>query len=328
MLSIIVPVHNQIGHNELFLESIRQFTTGPYEIIIIDNHSTDGSGELFEKHGCRVIRNEVNICYPESMNQGIQAARGEYLCLLNNDVYAGVNWNGQLVEAMEEFGYDAVSPLCNELMPTRELTDWMYDRWARIGYGRHSRKTYEQLKKLIERMYGDWERFCKVIYQSFYPRKFPGIIGPCVLVRRSLIEKIGLLDERVQAADWDLYYRIRKREEETGDVHRVMTIGWSYVHHFIRATVKARPEPFACRHARLSIDEKWSREEQARLWYKPWDFITPQSERYSLGNKISARLRKTYKKIVREIMRVPINQWIPENSDRIVKMYERKFLTC
>jgi len=36
--------------------------------------------------------------------------------------------------------------------------------------------------------------------------------------------------------NWDIYLRIKKREEEIGDVHRVMTVCWSYMHHFIRAT--------------------------------------------------------------------------------------------
>lgn len=325
MLSIIVAVHNQIGHNQLFLQSIRQYTKGNYEIIVIDNHSTDGSAEFFETNGCRVIRNEVNRCYPESMNQGIKVARGDYLCFLNNDVYVGTDWNGRLIEAMEKFGYDAVSPLGIELMPTRELTDWMHGRWAAIGYGRHSGKTSKQLKKLIDLMYGSWERFCSEIHQFFYPRVFEGILGPCVVVKRALLDKIGLLDERVQAADWDLYYRIRKREEETGDVHRVMTIGWSYVHHFIRATVKSSPEPFACKHPRLSIDEKWPRDEQAKLWYKPWDFALHSPEKHSIVKKVSSRLRKTYNKIIREIMRSPARQWMPSNPDRVIDMYRKQF---
>jgi len=55
MLSIIVAVHNQFGHNRLFLEGIRRYTTDPYELVVIDNHSTDGSAEFFEANGCQVI---------------------------------------------------------------------------------------------------------------------------------------------------------------------------------------------------------------------------------------------------------------------------------
>jgi len=55
MLSIIVAVHNQLGHSQLFLERIQRYMTGPCEVIVIDNHSTDGSAEFFEANGCQVI---------------------------------------------------------------------------------------------------------------------------------------------------------------------------------------------------------------------------------------------------------------------------------
>jgi len=47
-LSIIVAVHNQLGHNQLFLEGIQRYTTGPYQVIVVDSHSTDGSAEFSE----------------------------------------------------------------------------------------------------------------------------------------------------------------------------------------------------------------------------------------------------------------------------------------
>src|SRR2546428_1893233 len=115
MLSIIVAVHNQIGHNKLFMEGIRRYTTDPYEVIVIDNHSTDGSAEFFEANSCRVIRNASNLCYPESMNLGIGASHGKYLCLINNDVYVGPNWNGILIAEMERVGLCAASPLGLEM---------------------------------------------------------------------------------------------------------------------------------------------------------------------------------------------------------------------
>ena len=136
MLSIIVAVHNQLGHNQLFLEGIQRYTTGPHEVIVIDNHSTDGSAEFFEANGCRVIRNDRNLCYPESMNLGSDLASGEFLCHINNDLYVAPNWNGSLIEAMERHSLDAASPLGLEMMPTAPLTRLSNDcrsRSLRVG---------------------------------------------------------------------------------------------------------------------------------------------------------------------------------------------------
>jgi glycosyltransferase involved in cell wall biosynthesis len=52
-LRVIVAVHNQIGHNMLFLEGIRRYTTGPYEVIVVDNQSIDGSAEFCDRTGVR-----------------------------------------------------------------------------------------------------------------------------------------------------------------------------------------------------------------------------------------------------------------------------------
>ena len=325
MLSVIVAVHNQIGHNTLFLEGIRRYTTDPYEVVVVDNHSTDGSAEFFESNGCRVIRNPFNLCYPESMNLGIRIAKGDHLCFINNDLYVGPNWNGLLIQALERFGLDVITPLGLEMMPTRELTDYMHERWTTIGRGRlSSGKTDVQLKKKIRAMYGDWERFCGEVYRYFSEIRFDGLNGSCVMAKRTVFEKIGLLDERVQAADSDLYYTLRKREDEIGDVRRSMIFGGCYVHHFMRATATGKREPFVCTHPRLSIDEKWSRAEQARLWYKPEEFHHRISEPSS-ARILQRRLGKLFKKLVREIDRAFAWRWLFVSSERKLEMYRKKF---
>lgn len=321
MLSIIVAVHNQLGHNQLFLEGIRRYTTGPYEVVVLDNHSTDGSAEFFEANGCRVIRNGRNLCYPESMNLGSREARGEFLCHINNDLYVGPNWNGFLVEAMEQYDLDAVSPLGLEMMPTASLTDWMQGRWATIGQGRlSSGKGINQLRAMILGMYGDWDRYCGEAHRAFAGKMFDGIVGSCVMIRRSSYETLGGLDERVQSADWDLYYTLRKREQAVGDMKRCMVVGASFVHHFIRATIKSKREPFACTHERRTIDQKWSQVEQAELWCKPADFST-----LSFGHRLVRRVVKPVKKLVQELDRSLVwrRRWI--SPDRVVGQYRRQF---
>ena len=278
MFSIIVAVHNQLGHNQLFLQSIKKYTTPPYEVIVIDNNSSDGSGEFFASQGCQVIRNQRNLCYPESMNLGIRSSKGEWCCLINNDICVGPHWNEKLIAAMERHGLDASSPMGLERMPTPSLTGWMYNRWSAIGKGRlSSGKDIEQLEQMISLMYGNWEELSNEMYDYFHPHLYEGIIGACVLLRRSLLDKIGLLDERIQAADWDLYLTIRNREVEFGDVRRCMVVGGVYLHHFIRATLKGKPAEFSCLHPRISLDEKWDSETKKRLWFDPREIAPPNS---------------------------------------------------
>lgn len=320
-LSVIVAIHNQLGHNQLFLEGIQRHTTGPYEVIVIDNHSTDGSAEFFEANGCRVIRNKRNLCYPESMNLGSREARSEFLCHINNDVYVAPNWNGFLIESMERQRLDAASPLGLEMMPTASLTDWMQGRWAAIGQGRlSSGKRVDQLRTMIQAMYGDWERYCEEAHRAFAGMMFEGIVGSCVMIRRSTYEALGGLDERIQSADWDLYYTLRKRERVAGDMKRCMVVGASFVHHFIRATIKSRREPFACTHERWTIDQKWSQIEQAELWCKPEEFSTS-----SFGQRLARRVVKPVKKLVQELDRATAWRRLWISPDRVVGQYRREF---
>ena len=328
MFSIIAAVHNQLGHNQLFLESIKQYTTPPYEVIIIDNNSNDGSGDFFESQGCQVIRNKENLCYPESMNLGIQAARGDLYCLINNDVYVGPNWNEKLKDAMDRHGLDACCPMGLERMPTPALTNWMYDRWSQIGKGRRSSgKTLSQLKNMIRLMYGNWEEVSDVMFEAFHNHVYEGIIGAVVILRSSLLDKVSLLDERIQAADWDMYLTIRKREQECGDVRRIMMVGGVYVHHFIRATVKGRPAQFSCLHPRISIDDKWDFETKKQLWFDPREIepIRKDPATVSWQQKLLGIKKKASSKVSGLVHKQLSSLSSIRDPNQIVSLYRSKF---
>ena len=109
MISIIVAVHNQIEFNRLFLHYLECNSHYPYELIIVDNHSTDGSAELFEEHGAIVIRNPDNHCYPDSQNMGMERASFDYFAFLNNDIVVAPDWDLQALEAMRIYGLDVAS---------------------------------------------------------------------------------------------------------------------------------------------------------------------------------------------------------------------------
>lgn len=81
------------------LESLRAQTCAPCETIVVDNGSSDGSPELASQFGAKVIRNRENRGFCAANNQGIAAARGEYVALLNNDAEAEPGWLAALHRA-------------------------------------------------------------------------------------------------------------------------------------------------------------------------------------------------------------------------------------
>ena len=73
-----------------------------FETIVVDNGSEDGSADVAESEfGARVIRNRENRGFCAANNQGIAAARGEFIALLNNDAEAEAGWLAELARACD-----------------------------------------------------------------------------------------------------------------------------------------------------------------------------------------------------------------------------------
>lgn len=88
-VSVIVPVYNVEKHLDLCLESVSRQTLDNIEILVIDDGSTDNSGEIAEKHASknkkmRVIH-KANEGYGKTMNLGLNIARGEFIGILESD---------------------------------------------------------------------------------------------------------------------------------------------------------------------------------------------------------------------------------------------------
>lgn len=82
------------------LRSLAQQTAAPFETIVVDNGSVDGSPDMAEREfGARVIRNRENRGFCAANNQGIAAAKGEFVALLNNDAEADPGWLAALLAA-------------------------------------------------------------------------------------------------------------------------------------------------------------------------------------------------------------------------------------
>lgn len=86
-LSFILVFYNQAHLSVLGLDSIIAHADVPYEVVIVDNGSTDDTARLLERvDGARVLRNAANVGFGKACMQGVERAQGEYLCFINNDV--------------------------------------------------------------------------------------------------------------------------------------------------------------------------------------------------------------------------------------------------
>jgi GT2 family glycosyltransferase len=262
-LSVVTAVHNQIEYSRLFLESLEKYTAGPYDLIVVDNASHDGSAELFAAHGALVLKNRTNACYACSQNQGLSHVKTPYVAFLNNDVCLSARWDERLIGYMELYGLDVISPCGIETMESDAKTREYMRRWRRINALQRLRVatgvhySARHLAALVSFMYGGWEAFTQRRTRQFAHFLYPGISGNALVARRTLFDTIGPWNTLVGASDWDLRLRLVKRQTERGDVKQPMVAGDVFVHHFIRATFRAVKQQRGCGHEPAEITEAY-----------------------------------------------------------------------
>lgn len=101
LVSIVIPVYNKVEYTFNCLVALKENVSSKisYEIIIVDDHSSDATKELIGRvKGINFNRNEENLGFLLSSNKGASVARGEYICFLNNDTEIQVNWLESLVD--------------------------------------------------------------------------------------------------------------------------------------------------------------------------------------------------------------------------------------
>jgi len=264
MISVITAVHNQLPMNRLFVRSLQETTRLPYELVVVDNHSTDGTREYFETAADQLVANTVNHNYSYSQNQGIERAQYDYLAFFNNDMLLSPGWDEKIIALMEEKGLDIVSFATNDHLENKAIRSKINRRYKRIKYPllRLGKLNERNLLRMVKWTYGDFERFCQKRFEQFGSQTIEAYSGSCILMHRRALEKVGMWDARIQAGDWDLYNRIKLRQERVGDIVPIQLALGIYFHHFRRLTVKGNPEPFVDADQMISLEEKWGAETQ------------------------------------------------------------------
>ena len=102
-VSIIIPHWNGVDILTDCLESLILTEYNNYEIIVVDNASTDGSPDLVTLNfpQVKLVENSKNYGYAGGCNRGAKISKGEYLVFLNNDTTQDPNWLFPLVDFLK-----------------------------------------------------------------------------------------------------------------------------------------------------------------------------------------------------------------------------------
>ncbi len=102
-VSVIIVSYNNCSHLQACFHSLLEANDAEVELILIDNHSSDGSPDYVAEHfpTVKVIRNEDNHGFGRANNQGAQLAQGEYLAFLNPDTAVTPGWLEKLIVVLE-----------------------------------------------------------------------------------------------------------------------------------------------------------------------------------------------------------------------------------
>ncbi|GAF74759.1 unnamed protein product, partial [marine sediment metagenome] len=111
LVSIIIPTPGRDKHLRRCVNSIYSHTTTPFEVIIIDNGSEDGTFKFLEQEQWRGnfhgVRLNANVGFQKATNFGMDRAKGKYLLLFNDDAWVeslmpdGRDWLRTLIDALE-----------------------------------------------------------------------------------------------------------------------------------------------------------------------------------------------------------------------------------
>ena len=201
-VSLVIPVYNQLVHTMQCLESILRLPDKVDEIIVVDNASTDGTPVYLKGiDGVTVIRNATNLGCAKAWNQGIRASHGEVVGILSNDIVVTLGWLPTLLRFMEQTGHGIVSPAMRE-----GPLDYELDKYAAA-----------------------FTAACRTATRA-------GFLGPCMLVRRVVFDRIGLFDEGFiygGCEDVDFLWRAQRAEITAG------VTGSAFIHHFGMITQNA-----------------------------------------------------------------------------------------
>lgn len=187
LVSIVVPVYNREAYVARALDSIVRQTYENWQVVVVDDHSSDKSIEVVENFArkderIRIIHHRSNRGAQAARNTGIRSAKGEWIAFLDSDDEWLPNWLEKGLYAQEKTGFSIIHCDCY-----RTGGNEPPKRWGLLPL------TGNVYKALLE---------------------YPGIMFQGLLVQRTCLERIGYLDEDIVSyQEWDTSIMLAKYYE-------------------------------------------------------------------------------------------------------------------
>lgn len=193
MISIVIPNYNGNKYLKECLDSVYAQSFRDFELIIIDNASTDGSYDwLRDYKDIQFKRLDQNYGFSRAVNEGIYLAKGEYVLLLNNDTIMASDFLEEILKEMER--HPKAFAVCSKMIQYHnpDLIDDAGDEYTLMGWTRKR---------------GDNESVeCYIKSETVF-----SACAGAALYRKSVFGEIGYFDENFFAymEDVDISYRAR-----------------------------------------------------------------------------------------------------------------------
>lgn len=209
-LSVVIVNHNTRDLllqtlNSVFLHIKKEIVI---EVFVVDNGSSDGSDEAVKSSfpSVHLICNKVNTGFSYANNQAIRLSTGQYVLLLNSDTIVQENTFRTMIGFMD--ANPAVGAAgCKVIKP-----DGTLDLACRRSFPTPMNSLYQALK--LDKLFPNSPRFAS--YNLTYLNEdeaYPvdSLVGAFMMVRREVIDQVGMLDERffMYGDDLDWCYRIK-----------------------------------------------------------------------------------------------------------------------
>lgn len=182
-VSVVVPVHNGAATIEACLGALKtQSTREPYEIIVVDDGSTDATPEIARRMGVRLLQ-QRNAGAPAARNHGVAAASGEWIAFTDAECVPSRTWLARLLAAARRTPYALGAA------------------GRTVGHESHT-----PAARFVDLTGGlDPEK-------SLAHPRFPWAPSANLLYRREYLQAVGGYDERYATFDaCDLHTRLRAR---------------------------------------------------------------------------------------------------------------------